>query len=164
MILPRGFLHPEQHAKPVDAHDQFPVFLCHVEEWFRLGYARVVEHDVELAEASDGCLNRFLDRVTLRHVAGNSKRRTTGFGDFLRCRLGCIQIDVGDADRGAFRRQASRHRLSDAHCAAGHDATGVRQSHCGLPKLSKVLTVNLEIDCQRIIAFDQETLRILASS
>lgn len=53
----------KEHARDVDADDSFEVFFLVVDDsrLARVGYPRVVHHDVELAECFDGGFNGSFD-------------------------------------------------------------------------------------------------------
>ena len=100
---------------------------------------RVVDQDVDLAEALHGFGDQRLDLILLADIAGHAhgRIRPVPGRDLLR-RLFCTR-DIGDHDARAFRCQRLRIMPPDALGAAGDDGGPSCQSCHVRPSLYKAL-------------------------
>ena len=105
----------------VDPQVALPEHCVGLGERRRLGDARVVDEDVDPAEARHDRRNPLRDRALVGHVEHERHRRHTEAGDRRRRRFHLIGRPRGDRDGAAFPGQRQRDLTADAASGAGDE-------------------------------------------
>jgi hypothetical protein len=115
-------LHAQEGAAEVDRHQAVPLFVGDLGgRPDRLLDARVVEGDIQAAEPLDRRVERRLDLVTARDVAGHGERPAAGLLDHAGRLPVALRGDVGDHDTRALAREGERGGAADAARRSGDE-------------------------------------------
>ena len=120
---------------------ELPLVVRRIQDGFVAASAGVVQEDVGAAKGFLGCCQQPVAAQRGGDVAVDSDHLHRMRGeDFLARRRQPVGIARGDDDMGALRREALRHRQSDADAAAGDDGNLVAKSeiHACAPGLLRV--------------------------
>ena len=82
---------------------------------------RVVEQNVEFAEAVDRGLEHALDMLVIRDIDGALFSGPAGGADVRGGALGAVAVQVGHEHGGAFTREGQRGRGANARAGTGDD-------------------------------------------
>src|SRR6056297_1435271 len=130
--LAGGFLHTDHAAQTIDAHDEIPVFLGHIEEIHRPVHAGIVELDIQPAKDANRVRDHCPDLYAVCHIDCRMRhtricaRRARGVG--IRDLGNLVGIDVRETDIRTFVQQRLANGAANALRRTGHDAGPPRDS------------------------------------
>jgi hypothetical protein len=115
-------LHGDEHATEVDRHQAVPLRRRdRVGRLDRLLDARVVEGDIQAAEALDGRVERRPQLVVVGHVAGHRQRLAAGLLDQPRRLAVAVLRNIGHGDRRTLGGERQGGGAADAARRAGDE-------------------------------------------
>jgi hypothetical protein len=121
-------LHAVERTVENDAGDRAPLFQRHVLECLLGAHRRVVDQDVDAAEARRGGRNHFLHCRAVGNIGSDAERLAARAPDLARDCLGFLEVgaDVDD-DSGAAVGKRERDAAADIAPGAGNDGDAARE-------------------------------------